>query len=186
VSVLSPDSIDAGSQWLVLVLPAAASGVERVVRASVDGDDSDGGDADVADGAGDDGDDDTDEDGGSGRSTVWAEAKTHTVDQTGMQACVAMHRIPHCLDLDGCCLDSECTTTQMMLLQTCWISEQPHVASSRNHPVTSYPNVAKQRAAVDWTPAVPLSDEGGVRCMHPLASDSCCCESALSDSVDRS
>ena len=94
MSVLSPDSIDAGSQWLVLVLPAAASGVERVVRGSVDGDDSDGGDADVAVGAGDDGDDDTDEDGGSGRSTVWAEAKTHTVDQTGMQACVALHRIP--------------------------------------------------------------------------------------------
>ena len=50
--------------------------------------------ADVADGAGDDDDDDSDEDGGSGRSTVWAEAKTHTVDQTGMQACVALHRIP--------------------------------------------------------------------------------------------
>ena len=45
--------------------------------------------------------------------------------------------------------------------------------------------MAKQRVAVDWAPAVTLSDEGGVRCMHPLASDSCRCESALSDSVDR-
>jgi hypothetical protein len=126
--VSSPDSIGACSQWPVL--PATASADERtVVRGSVDCDDSDRGDADVANGAGDDGDDDTDEDDGSGRSTVWAEAKTHTVDQTGMQACVALHRIPHSLDLDGCCQrmhdDTNDVASNLLDLRTTTRCKQP-------------------------------------------------------------